>query len=119
MAGDRRDLMRAATDFREAPGGGLAQAVRRYVMTTRRVAKLAKPVAEAVRSVGLSEACNEKAEVTAGRCVDDLTQAWMHGDLEVRLHLHSRHRHARGDDSLHRLGDVTLPEGALATRHGS
>jgi hypothetical protein len=39
-------------------------------------------------------------------------------DLAISVYFDPRHRHAGGDDSLHSLGDVTLPEGALAAGHG-
>ena len=48
--------------------------MRRYVGATGLVTKLAKPITEAVRGVGLAKTRHEKAEVGAGGSVDDFTK---------------------------------------------
>src|SRR5262249_376691 len=86
MSGNRRDLIRAASDLGESASGRLAQSMRRHVGAFGLIAKLAKPIAEAGCRIGLTEVSHQERLGADGRGrVDNLAQLRMHRNFEMGL----------------------------------
>ena len=71
MAGNRRDLVRAATGLGKPPSGGLAQTMRAATVQACHPALVPKPSPKAPRGVRPAVLGDDKRQIAGGRFRDD------------------------------------------------
>src|SRR5262249_23340574 len=101
MAGDRGDLVCAASNLSKAASRCLAQPMRGHIRAVCQVTLLTEPIAEPRRGVRLAEMCDEKRlDAHRRRRVDNFAHLGMHRNFQMALFAAFRLALVNGQDAI-------------------